>query len=64
MIPNGTRVRVKIPAKYSYQPKLATIVSTTTDGKYVVMLDDPLFVEGIIEPRDILSARPEKVERA
>lgn len=60
-IPLGTRVRVKIPAKISYSPKLATIISTTICGKYVVQLDEPLFVEHIVDRLDILSARPEKV---
>lgn len=60
-IPKNTRVRVKIPSKMSYLPKLATVISMTTDGKVVVQFDEPLFVEGIFEYRDILSVRPEKV---
>lgn len=61
IIPLGTRVRVKVPAKCSYTPKLARIISMTTDGKYVVQLDEPMFVECIADRLDIMSARPERV---
>lgn len=64
IIPRGTKVRVKVPCKYGYNAKLATIISTTQDGKYVVQLDEPLFVEHIATRLDIMSARPEKVTAA
>lgn len=56
-----TPVKVKLPAKYGYNPHPALIISTTVDGKYVVLLEKAIAVGPTEVMMDVFAVAKEKI---
>lgn len=56
-----TPVKVKLPAKYGYNPHSALIISETVDGKIVVLLEKPIAVGPAGVSMDVFAVAKEKI---
>jgi hypothetical protein len=63
MIHNGTKVTARLPCRFGYNPKPAVVISRAKNKKYVILLDEPVYVPVLDREVDVIAIDRMKLRR-